>query len=138
LTQYTVRRVDKSSTAVTVLASSDKFTTSVGYTFADDNYFVLAADRMDLSTLEVKPLVSGYSGQSVLAAGDLFLYPGGLTSDNALVVVHVATATRSNLLTDYMLFPRSMAATPSNLFVAVSFSSYGSGTPSSLVRIVLP
>ncbi len=136
-TVFTIQRVDKSSTMATVLATSDKLTTPAAQTFADDDYFVMVgldADRIDLATLEVKPLPGG--NFAALAGGDLAAAPGYRTDDGGCFAVQLASATRTDLLTDYPFYVTSLAAVPGTLFAILTPNVNDSARY--LARVTLP
>jgi hypothetical protein len=134
-TTFTVRRIDKASANPTVFGTSDRFTALPNITFADDSYFVLVgyqdADRVDLSTLEVK-LLGGLPTMASFADGAL--YAG--SEDGGMWVVNLATARRTELIPrQRQLYVRSIAAVPGAVFVSVAPISESIG---SLLHIVPP
>jgi hypothetical protein len=124
--QFSIWRVDKATRSATKLATSDALTVTPNQVLADDVYVVVVgaaignvaatgANRVDLSTLEIKDLP--YGGMAAVAGGDLFTISPGNATD--VTVVHLSTAMYSHLLGGYPLVPLWLIARPGILYVTV-------------------
>lgn len=128
-----------------MLTTNDKFTVAAEQLLADDAYLLVigsgdgpsSANRLDPSTLEVKPLPGQYSYAS-LTGGDLFRAAGSnfnTAYGNDLWVVHLASTVRRPLLADRSLSAFSHVALPGWLFVAVGKAN--ATTTTTLLRLSL-